>query len=127
MRGEFPLKVFLGVAAGLTLLLGGVWLFFPHAMLASWSVPPDPVTVYMARRYGGLFFGYSAPLWLGRAVDAAPARRAILAGGLVVTSVMAAVSLLGALTAVVGPAVWAAGATEAVLAAGFAYCYARSR
>jgi len=121
------MRVFLSVAAGLTLLLGVAWLFFPQSMLSSWGVQPDPVPAYIGRRYGGLFFGYSAILWLARASGPSPARTAILAGSAVVTTVMAIVSLVGALTGVVGPAVWSAVVIEALLAAGFAYYYAKGR
>ena len=121
------MKIFLSVAAGLTLLLGVAWLFFPHSMLSSWGVQADPITVYMGRRYGGLFFGYAAILWLARATGPSPARAAILAGGAIVTGVMAIVSLVGVLTGVVGPAVWSAVGIEALLAAAFAYFYVTAR
>jgi len=121
------LKIFLGVAAGLTLLLGFVWLFLPQSMLSSWGVQGEPVTVYMARRYGGLFFGYAAILWLARASGPSPARTAILAGSAIVTAVMAIVSLIGVLTGLVGPAVWSAVVIEAFLAAGFVYYYVTLR
>jgi hypothetical protein len=121
------LKIFFGVAAGLTLLLGVVWLFLPQSMLSSWGVQADPITVYVARRYGGLFFGYAAILWLARAAGPSPARTAILAGSAVVTTVMAIVSLVGVLTGVVGPAVWSAVVIEVLLAAGFVYYCAKAR
>lgn len=121
------MKIFLGVAAGLTLLLGFVWLFLPQTMLSSWGVQADPITVYMGRRYGGLFFGYAAILWLAKATGPSPARTAILAGSAVVTTVMAIVSLVGVLTGVVGPAVWSAVVIEVLLAAGFVYYYAKAR
>jgi len=121
------LRVFLGVAAGLTMLLGVAWLLFPQAMLSSWGAQPDPVTVYMARRYGGLFFGYSAILWLARPAGPSPARTAILAGVAIVTTVMAIVSLVGVMTGVVGPAVWSAVVIEVLLAAGFVYYYVTAR
>ncbi len=121
------MKILFSVAAALTLLLGVAWLFFPHSMLTSWGVQPDPVSAYMARRYGGLFFGYAAILWLGRASGPSPARTAILAGSAIVTAVMAIVSLVGVLTGVVGPAAWSAVVIEVLLAAGFAYHYAKAR
>jgi hypothetical protein len=121
------MKFLFGVAAVLTMLLGVAWLVFPQPMLSSWAVQADPVTVYMARRYGGLFFGYSAILWLGRASGPSPARTAILAGSAIVTTVMAVVSLVGVLSGVVGPAVWSAAVIEALLALGFAHHYAKGR
>jgi hypothetical protein len=104
-----------------TLLLGVGWLFFPQAMLSGWGVAGDPLAVYMARRYGGLFFGYATLLWLGRSAGPSSARTAILAGGVAVSVVMTLVSLLGALSGVVGPMVWLAVAVEAVLAVAFVY------
>jgi len=122
------MKALFGVAAVLTGLLGGLWLFFPQAMLTGWGSPrPDAITVYMARRYGALFFGYAAMLWLGRASAASSARTAILAGGAVVALLIGMVSLLGAMTGVVGPAVWGALLVEALLAAGFVYYYLTDR
>jgi len=115
------MRVFLSIAAGLTLILGLAWLFAPQAMLASWGVGAEPVAVYMARRYGGLFFGYSAILWLTRGAPASAARTAILVGGVVVTGVMTIVSAVGALTGVVGSVVWSVVLVEALLAAGFTY------
>ena len=75
----------------------------------------------MARRYGGLFFGYSAILWLTRGAPASAARTAILAGGAVVTAIMTIVSAVGVLTGVVGTAVWGVVVVEALLATGFTY------
>jgi hypothetical protein len=121
------MRTLFSAAAGLTLLLGVAWLFVPRFMLVSWSVQPDPVTVYMSRRYGGLFFGYAAILWLARASGPSSARTAVLAGSAIVTTVLAIVSLVGALTGVVGPAVWGAVVIEAILAAGFAYYYLTAR
>jgi hypothetical protein len=115
------MRILFSIAAGLTLLLGVGWLIFPATLFAWWDVQPDPVAVYMARRYGGLFFGYSALLWLARGAEASVARSAILVGGAVVTSVMTLVSLAGVLGGVVGPALWSAVGIEAVLTAGFWY------
>ncbi len=77
------MKTLFSIAAILTMLLGIGWLFFPQAMLASWGVQADGIAVYMARRYGGLFSGYAAILWLGRASSSSPdsdPRRAARAG-----------------------------------------------
>ena len=68
------MKVFFSLVAVLMILLGSGWLFFPEAILASWSVESDPVGVYMARRYGGALFGYGPILWLTRTAGASPAR-----------------------------------------------------
>ena len=111
----------------LTVLLGVTWLFFPQAMLASWGIAADAPTVYMARRYGGLFWGYAVLLWLSRDATPSPTRTAILAGGSVVNVVMTLVSLLGALSGVCGPAIWGAVGVEAVLSVAFVYQLARSR
>jgi hypothetical protein len=78
-NGGCNLRTLFSIGAGLTILLGVVWLFFPQAMLSSWGVQGDEVAVYMARRYGCLFFGYAAILWLARAAASSPARTAILA------------------------------------------------
>lgn len=121
------MKNLFGLTAGLTLILGIGWLFFPQTMLSWWSVQSDGVGLYMARRYGGLLFGYTTLLWLGRGSPPSPARTAILAGGAVVTSVMTLLSLLGVVTGVVGPGAWSAVAIEAVLAVAFLYSCARAR
>jgi hypothetical protein len=121
------MKALFGIAAVLTLLLGVVWLFFPESMFSSWGVQPDALAIYMARRYGGLLFGYSAILWMARATQASPARTAILAGGAIVTGLMTMVSLVGVLSGVVGPVVWSAVAIEAALAGGFSYYWATGR
>jgi hypothetical protein len=111
----------------LTVLLGVGWLFFPEAMLSGWGVEAHAPTVYMARRYGGLFWGYAVLLWLSRSAAPSPARTAILAGGTVVNVVMTLVSLLGALSGVVSPAIWFAVAVEGVLAVAFVYQLAATR
>ena len=111
----------------LTLILGVSWLFFPQVMLGSWGVTGDAVTVYMSRRYGGLFFGYVAILWLARSATPSPTRTAILVGGTVCSVLMTFVSLLGALSHVVGPAVWGAVVVEAVLSVAFVYQLAADR
>jgi hypothetical protein len=115
------LKALFVTTTCLTVLLGVAWLFFPAAMLSGWGIAADAPTVYMARRYGGLFWGYAVLLWLSRAVAPSPARTAILAGGTVVNVVMTLVSLLGALSGVCTPSIWLAVAIEAVLSVAFAY------
>ena len=121
------MKTLFVVTAALTLLLGIALILFPGPMLSSWGVHPDEVALYMARRNGGLFFGYAVILWLGRTSESSVARTAILAGSAVVTTVMAVVSLVGVLTGVVGPAVWGVAAIEILLAAGFSYFYITAR
>jgi hypothetical protein len=121
------MRALFSVAAVLVTLLGIGWLGFPQTMLGWWAVQGDSVAIYMARRYGGLLFGYAVILWLGRQAPPSPAKNAILAGGVVVTTVMTALSLLGVLTGTVGPAAWSAVVIEAVLAAGFSYYYATVR
>lgn len=51
------MNAFFSVAAVLALLLGILWLFFPEMMLASLRGQAAATAVYMARRYGVLFFG----------------------------------------------------------------------
>lgn len=113
------MKTLFTVTAGLTLLLGVGWTFFPGTMFAMWTVNTDDVGIYMARRYGTLLFGYLVLLWLARSSPASPARSAILRGGAMVTSGMTLVSLYGVLTGVVGPGAWGAVGIEALLAAAF--------
>ena len=115
------MKTLFSLTAGLTLLLGVGWLFFPEFMLGTWAVKADEVGIYVARRYGGLLFGYTTLLWLSRTSPSSPARTAILAGGAVVTGIMALLSLLGVLTGVVGVGAWSAVVIEVVLAGAFIY------
>ena len=118
------MKTFLSVAAVLTVLLGLAWLLLPESMLSAWGAPGAGVAAYMGRRYGGLFFGYSVILWLSRGSGPSATRNAILAGGAVVTTVMAIISVVGAVSGVVGPGVWGAAAIEVLLGAGFVYYFA---
>jgi hypothetical protein len=90
------MKVFVSVVAVLMLLLGSGWLFFPKAMLASWSVQ-------------------------SRAAGASAARAAILGGGAFVTALVTLLSLLGVLTGTIGPGAWGAVVIEAGLTGGFVY------
>jgi hypothetical protein len=122
------MKTLFSVAGVLTGLLGILWLLLPQVMLAGWGTPQaDAITLYMARRYGGQFFGYAVILWLGRTCASSPARSAILAGGAVVTFMLAIVSVGGITSGVVGPAVWSAAVIEALLAVGFVYYYVSAR
>jgi hypothetical protein len=109
------------ITAIVTAVLGVSWLFFPATMLSLWKASGSEITLYMSRRYAGLFFGYSVMLWLGRTAPPSPARDAIVAGGLAVTAVMAIVSLVGVVRRTVGPATWGTVVIEAVLAGGFGY------
>ena len=116
------LKAFFGAAGIVTGALGVVWVLFPQTMLDGLAHPEaDAITVYMARRYGALFVGYAVILWLGKASPPSPARTAVLVGGVAVTAVIGVVSLLGAVSEVVGPAVWVAVLIEALLFCGFVY------
>ena len=121
------MKVFLSIVSILMVLLGSGWLFFPEAMLGSWSVQTDGVGVYVGRRYGGLLFGYAAILWLCRAAGPSAARAAILGGGAVVTTLVALLSLWGVVTGTIGPGAWAAVVIEAPLAGGFLYYFLAER
>ena len=121
------MKVFLSVVAVLMVLLGSGWLFFPEAMLASWSVQSDSAGVYMARRYGGLLFGYAAILWLARGAAASAAWAAILGGGGFVTALVTLLSLLGVVRGTIGPAAWGAVVIEALLTGGFLYYFIAER
>jgi len=117
------MKTFFTVAALVTFVLGIAWLLFPEAMLASWGARPEGIAAYVGRRYGALMLGYTAILWHSRAASASAARSAILAGGAIVTTMMAILSFVGAVTAVIGPAAWTAVVIEALLAAGFLYFF----
>ncbi len=69
------MKTLFSVAAVLTGALGVLWLAVPQVMLGAWGTPQaDAITLYMARRYGGQFFGYAAILWLARTCASSPAR-----------------------------------------------------
>ena len=114
-------KLVFSAAAAATGVLGLAFLAAPVFMLASWDVKGDPAAVFMTRRYGVMLFGYGVVLWLARTAAATPARHAIATGGLVVTAVVAVISLLGVLQGIVGPAAWSAVVIEALLAAGFAF------
>jgi hypothetical protein len=109
------------VTAILTFLLGVAWMTAPAIMLDGWGLPADAATVYMSRRCGGLFLGYTAILWFARAAGASPARHAIATGGFVVTVVMAVLSLMHAAGSANAPAAWIAVAIEVALAAAFGY------
>ncbi len=121
------MKAFFTVAAFVTLALGIAWLFFPAAMLALWGALPDATTGYVGRRYGASMLGYTAILWHSRAACASVARNAILAGGAVVTVMLAVVSVIGALTVVGGPGGWIPVVIEGPLAAGFLYFFVTAR
>jgi hypothetical protein len=124
---ESAVRTFFAVATVLTAGLGAAYLIVPEVMLAQWGVPdPDPITVYMSRRYAVMFLGYATLLWLGRTATASPAGKAICAGGAVVTSAMAVLSAWGPLSGVVGPFAWSAAAIEVVLAVCFARAWARA-
>jgi hypothetical protein len=44
------MKLLFRIFAALTLVLGLAWLFLPEAMLESWGVHGDELTVHMSRR-----------------------------------------------------------------------------
>ncbi|MFN8062035.1 MAG: hypothetical protein U0Q12_22980 [Vicinamibacterales bacterium] len=112
-------------AAAITALIGGAWIVAPTVLFAAWQiVAPDAIAIYMGRRYGAMFFGYSALFWLTRDEASSPVGRAIAASGVVAASVMAATSAWGAVTGVTGPEIWAVAALEAGLAVVFARAWA---
>ncbi|MGE0455503.1 MAG: hypothetical protein AB7O37_14635 [Vicinamibacteria bacterium] len=115
------MKTLFTITAVLTAFLGVTWLLMPEAMLGQWGVETDAVGVYMSRRYAGLFFGYSTIMWLSRGAAASQARGAVLAGGMVVTGAMTAISLYGVLAGLVGPVAWGTVVIEIGLVSGFAY------
>jgi hypothetical protein len=112
-------KIFFSVGAAITLLLGVAWTLFPETMLSSWGIHADSAAIYVARRYGGLFFGYALILWLAKQSEPSTARTAILAGGALVTLGMAVLSVFGIVTRAAGPGVGVAAVVEVLLALGF--------
>lgn len=114
-------KTLFSIAAVLTLLLGVSWMLFPATMLSAWNVPAGGITVYMSRRYAGMFLGYSAILWLSRSAPSSPTVTAITIGGFVASGVMAVLSFIGVVTGTIGPAAWGAVVIEGLLACGFGY------
>jgi hypothetical protein len=117
------MRAFLSAVSVLMLLLGTGWLFFPGTMLQWWGVETDATGVYVARRYGGLLFGYAAILWLGRTSGPSAARAAILGGGTIVTALVTTLSLGGVVTGAIGPGAWGAVVIEAALTGGFLYFF----
>jgi uncharacterized membrane protein (DUF441 family) len=109
------------ITAVVTLLLGLSWLFFPAFMLAQWGAQPNEMLVYVSRRYAVMFLGYSVMVWLARNTEPSATRRAILAGGLVVTCILAVVSLLGVVSGTINASGWIAFAIELLLTLGFGY------
>jgi hypothetical protein len=116
-------KTFFTAAALVTFVLGIAWLLFPATMLALWGASSDGMTMYVGRRCGALMLGYTAILWHSRAASASEARSAILAGGAIVTAMLAILSVVGALTIVAGPGAWIAAVIEALLTVGFLYFF----
>lgn len=119
--------MFLSVAAALMGLIGAAWLVAPQVLLDGWSMAADPAAVYMGRRYGGLFLGFAVIFGMTRGAPPSPARRAVLVGGAVAATTMAVLSVVGALSGVAGPKIWAVVGLEALLAGGFALHAAVSR
>ncbi|MBI5083141.1 MAG: hypothetical protein HZB13_00880 [Acidobacteria bacterium] len=118
---EMTTKLMFTITSILTLILGVSWLAVTETMLAGWNMPADAATVYMSKRFAGLFFGYGTMMWLGRRAEASLARSAMVAGGLAVSAVMAVVTVMGVVSGVTGPAAWGAVAVEVLLAGGFGY------
>jgi hypothetical protein len=121
------MRTLFSLSAALAAFLAVAWLAFPGVMLTGWGVHGDNVTVYVARRYGALFIGYAVLLWLARSAEPGRSTTAILAGGAVVTAVIGIISLLGALTGIVGPLIWSAVVIEITLAVAFTSFLLRAR
>ncbi len=120
------MKSFFTIAAFLTLVLGIGWLVFPEVMFSRWGASPDAIATYMGRRYGALLLGYTVILWHSRSASPSAALHAILAGGAVVTVMIAILSIVGALTVAATPGMWITATVEALLAAGFLYHFVAS-
>lgn len=112
-RGPKPLFI---TASILTLGLGIAFVMFPKPMLVSWQTSPDDLSIYMAQRYGVMFFGYAPILWLVRNIPSSPTRSAILVGLLIAATSMTMLSTLGVVSGVVGVPSAAAIVVEGLLA-----------
>lgn len=103
------------VTAILSLAVAAVWLFAPHLMLALWSLHDEgPPTVYMARRFGGMFLGYALLLWLTRKEPPSPATFAICTASATMMGTSSLLSAYGALVGAAGSMGWVASAIEGV-------------
>ena len=109
------------VASFLTLLLGLGWILAPGAMLSAWGIAASDALIYMSRRSAALFLGYAVILWRSRTSIQSDARQAIVGGTLVVSILMAVMSLYGVLSNTINPSGWLAFAVEVLLAIGFGY------
>ena len=121
------MKIYLSIVSGLMLLLGSLWLFIPEVLLRDWNVQTNEAGVYVARRYGGLVYGYAVILWLCRSGEPSIGRAAILGGSAFVTGLMAMISLWGVVSDTIGSKGWVAVVLEAGLAAGFIHYFNSER
>ena len=116
------IKNLFSLAAILDLLLGAAWILAPKAVLAWWGTSTsDEMLVYISRRYAIMFLGYAATLWLARNSPASDTRRALVVGGLIVTVLLAVMSLMGALDGTINAFGYLSFAIEALLAISFGY------
>jgi hypothetical protein len=97
----------------LTFGFAAFWLFAHRAMLGLWQLGAgDPPTVYMARRFAGLFLGYAVLLWLARKEPPSRSTFAVCIAGATITGSSCMLSAYGALDGVAGAVAWAAALIE---------------
>jgi len=115
------MKALFTITAVLTALLGVTWLLAPEAMADSGPCRPTP---WASTCHGATPGSSSATRPSCGSAAGRPNRSpAILAGGMVVTGLVTAVSLYGVLAGLVGPVAWTAVVIEIGLLSGFAYFY----
>lgn len=115
------------VASILIFLLGLGWMLAPGPNLTSLGFSDDEAMKYMARRYAVLMIGFGIVYWSARTDRPSAARRGILVAAVVVTALLAGVSLHGILANTVTVMGWVPFGVELVLTVAFGYCLVARR
>jgi hypothetical protein len=113
MAGTRKMRWAFAVTAILSLAIAIAWLFAPHLMLSLWSLQDKGApTVYMARRFGGMFLGYGLLLWWTRNELPSPASFAICIASATMMGTSCILSAYGSMSGPCGTMGWTAAAIE---------------
>lgn len=115
LRNLFIINVVIALFFGLSLALA------PALLVSFYGVTLSQAGIWVARLWGAASLGYAVVTWFTRNAEESEARRAIVLGQFVHTTIGFIVSLLAQLSGVMNPLGWSIVVIYLLLALGYAY------
>lgn len=109
------------IQAAVAALPGAILVLAPQAIMGIYGLQLDAAGAFAARVQGALMLGLALIFWSARDAGPSALRTGVLAAGLLINALQAAITALATISGVLNAAGWPAALLHAALALGFAY------